>query len=83
MFLRANKRFKDGKEHRYWSIVESYRAERLTPYWTRLQARLGRPGSAAVALTPAFARRAIGRAILRSAWLTRRVVLDGWFLQGD
>jgi hypothetical protein len=26
MFLRANKRFKDGKEHRYWSIVESYRA---------------------------------------------------------
>ncbi|MCU0972206.1 MAG: hypothetical protein MUF57_10690 [Gammaproteobacteria bacterium] len=26
MFLRANKRFKDGKAHRYWSIVESYRA---------------------------------------------------------
>jgi len=25
MFLRANKRRKDGKEHRYWSIVESYR----------------------------------------------------------
>jgi hypothetical protein len=25
MFLRANKRLKDGKEHRYWSIVESYR----------------------------------------------------------
>ncbi len=25
MFLRANKRFKDGKEHRYWSIVESRR----------------------------------------------------------
>ncbi len=25
MFLRANKRFKDGKEHRYWSIVENRR----------------------------------------------------------
>lgn len=25
MFLRANRRFKDGKEHRYWSIVESKR----------------------------------------------------------
>jgi transposase len=25
MFLRATKRFKDGKEHRYWSIVENRR----------------------------------------------------------
>lgn len=25
MFLRANKRFKDGKEHRYWSVVENHR----------------------------------------------------------
>ena len=25
MFLRAKPRFKDGKEHRYWSIVESHR----------------------------------------------------------
>ena len=25
MFLRKNKRFKDGKEHRYWSVVESRR----------------------------------------------------------
>jgi hypothetical protein len=25
MFLRAKKRFKDGKEHRYWSIVENRR----------------------------------------------------------
>jgi geranylgeranyl reductase family protein len=59
-----------------------YRAERLTPYRTRLQARLGRPGSGAAALIPAFARRALGRAILRSPQLTRRIVLDGWFLQG-
>ena len=25
MFLRANRRWKDGKEHRYWSIVENRR----------------------------------------------------------
>jgi transposase len=25
MFLRANRRFKDGKEHRYWSVVENRR----------------------------------------------------------
>src|SRR2546429_9777449 len=25
MFLRANRRIKDGKEHRYWSIVENRR----------------------------------------------------------
>jgi hypothetical protein len=25
MFLRAKCRFKDGKQHRYWSIVESQR----------------------------------------------------------
>ena len=25
MFLRENKRFKDGKEHRYWSVVENRR----------------------------------------------------------
>ena len=27
MFLRATKRIKDGKEHRYWSIVESKRCQ--------------------------------------------------------
>jgi hypothetical protein len=25
MFARFNRRFKDGKEHRYWNIVESKR----------------------------------------------------------
>ena len=25
MFLRSNKRLKDGKEHRYWSVVENKR----------------------------------------------------------
>lgn len=27
MFLRSKKRFKDGKEHRYWSVVESRRGQ--------------------------------------------------------
>ena len=27
MFVRCKKRFKDGKEHRYWSVVESTRVE--------------------------------------------------------
>jgi len=27
MFLRAKKRFKDGKEHRYWSVVENRRCQ--------------------------------------------------------
>ncbi len=27
MFLRAHRRFKDGKEHRYWSIVENRRVQ--------------------------------------------------------
>ena len=26
MFLRSKRRFKDGKEHRYWSIVENHRS---------------------------------------------------------
>ena len=25
MFVRCKKRFKDGKEHRYWSVVENCR----------------------------------------------------------
>ena len=26
MFLRAKRRFKDGREHRYWSVVENCRS---------------------------------------------------------
>jgi hypothetical protein len=25
MFLRSNRRFKDGNEHRYWNVVENKR----------------------------------------------------------
>ena len=27
MFLKETKRFKDGKEHRYWSLVENRRVD--------------------------------------------------------
>ena len=30
MFLRHTDRFKDGKRHRYWSVVESVRVGRRT-----------------------------------------------------
>jgi hypothetical protein len=52
------------------------------PYWVRLQAMLGRPGGGFEGLIPGFLRRAAGRAVLQNRGLTRKVVLDGWFLQG-
>jgi len=59
-----------------------YRMGRLAGYVERLQGSLGRPGAGPSGWIPGVARRALGRALLRSPWLTRRVVLDGWFLQG-
>ena len=29
MFVRCKRRFKDGKEHRYWSVVENVRGGRV------------------------------------------------------
>ena len=59
-----------------------YRGDRLAGYVDRLHGRLGRPGSGTPGWIPGSARRALGRAMLGSPWLTRRVVLEGWFLQG-
>jgi geranylgeranyl reductase family protein len=59
-----------------------YRVGRLGGYVERLHGRLGRPGAGPSRWIPGVARRALGRALLRSPGLTRRVVLDGWFLQG-
>ena len=58
------------------------RGERLAGYVERLHRSLGRPGAGPSGWVPGAARLALGRALLRSPWLTRRVVLDGWFLQG-
>lgn len=59
-----------------------YASERLASYVERLRARLGRPGSGPSRWLPQAARLALGRAMLGNPWLTRRVVLEGWFLQG-
>lgn len=58
-----------------------YRRDRLAGYVDRLHARLGRPGGAPRWI-PGSARRALGRAMLGSPWLSRRVMLEGLFLQG-
>jgi flavin-dependent dehydrogenase len=59
-----------------------YRLNRLASYMERLHVALGRPSGEASRLIPCFARRALGRAMLSNRWLTRRVVLESWFLQG-
>jgi len=58
-----------------------YRGGRLTGYVDRLHARLGRPGRGPSGWIPRPARHALGRAMLGNPWLTRRVVLEDWFLQ--
>lgn len=56
-----------------------YRQQRLAPYQRRLQERLGVPGPAEARL-PAGWQRYLGGKLLSSAWFTRHVVLDRWFL---
>ena len=58
-----------------------YRQRRLAPYQQRLQARLG-PARPAQNMPWAGQRlqRFIGGRLLSSAWFTRHVVLDRWFL---
>jgi hypothetical protein len=52
MFLRFNRRFKGGKEYRYWSIVENRRCadgkvvQRQPP--PRITAPVGQPARAAI-----------------------------------
>ena len=64
------------------TLVEAagdYRQQRLAPYQRHLQARLG-PASSEKSRLPAGLRRYIGGKVLSSAWFTRHVVLDRWFL---
>ena len=58
-----------------------YRGDRLASYVDRLHERLGRPGGGPKGWIPRPARLALGRAMLGNRWLTRRVLLEGWFLQ--
>lgn len=58
-----------------------YRQRRLAPYQQRLQARLGPAKSAEnVRWAGQGLQRFIGSKLLSSAWFTRHVVLDRWFL---
>lgn len=64
------------------TIVEAqgdYRMQRLKDYEQRLQTRLGRARPARNML-PAALQRYLGGRLLSSAWFTRHVVLDRWFL---
>jgi len=57
------------------------RAERLAAYRERLSARFGPRESRSLSEhVPAALKRALGRALMASAWFTRHVVLDHWFL---
>ena len=58
------------------------RREGLEPYRLRIEARFGRKrgGGGLVRLLPARLVEALGAGTLRSGFLTRRIVLDRWFL---
>jgi geranylgeranyl reductase family protein len=57
-----------------------YRGQRLQAYAGRLSARFGPASGPAGDMLPAFLRSVLAGAMLGSKWLTRRVVLDRWFL---
>jgi flavin-dependent dehydrogenase len=59
-----------------------YRKGRLADYVERLHGMLGRPGTGPTGWMPGAMRRTLGRAMLGNRWLTRRVLLESWFLQG-
>jgi hypothetical protein len=59
-----------------------YLRDDLAPYGRQIEARFGRreakPGLAR--LVPSRVVEALGAGVLGSSWLTRRIVLDRWFL---
>jgi flavin-dependent dehydrogenase len=67
------------------TVIEAggdYRAERLAGYADRLAARFGPRQRSSQSPPPLLGalRRAAGRGLLGNRWLTRRLVLDRWFL---
>jgi geranylgeranyl reductase family protein len=59
-----------------------YRREDLEPYRQRIEERFGRRDakSGLARFIPSWAVEALGARVLASSWLTRRVILDRWFL---
>jgi len=60
-----------------------YGREDLAPYAAALRARLGEGRIGPALPAPAGLVAAAGRQLFRSRWLTRRLVLDRWFLHAD
>ncbi|MBM0108179.1 NAD(P)/FAD-dependent oxidoreductase [Steroidobacter sp. S1-65] len=61
-----------------------YRRERLVQYETALRARFGERGEApALSVLPAKLRLALARALMRTQWFARNVILDRWFLHSQ
>ncbi len=57
----------------------NYRQDRLLPYSARLTARFG-DGMRSRGKDPSLIRKLAGGVLLSNRWLTRRVLLDRWFL---
>ncbi|HLS80057.1 MAG TPA: NAD(P)/FAD-dependent oxidoreductase [Steroidobacter sp.] len=62
-----------------------YSSERLAPYEAALRARFGeRPAAGGLRNTlPRGLRKALARALMRTRWFNRNIVLDRWFLHAD
>jgi menaquinone-9 beta-reductase len=67
--------------HAIISAGGEYRQEKLQPYAAAVADRFGK-GAGELAL-PGALKRMAGAALLSSRWLTRRLVLDRWFLHLD
>lgn len=61
-----------------------YRREQLAHYEAALRSRFGERGEApALAMLPAKLRLGLARALMRTQWFARNVVLDRWFLHAQ
>lgn len=61
-----------------------YSRARLVPYETLLRSRFGeRGGAPALSFLPATLRLSLARALMRTQWFARNVILDRWFLHAQ
>jgi flavin-dependent dehydrogenase len=58
----------------------TYTRESLTPYRQAIEARFGTRPKGAAPRVPAWLTALAGAAVLKTPWLTRRVVIERWFL---
>lgn len=66
------------------AVNRDYRRERLAHYEAALRSRFGERGEApALSMLPAKLRLSLARALMRTQWFARNVVLDRWFLHSQ